>query len=104
MHPKISEKMLVQHDWHDFYRDISEAIHGDMPVPWGNPILTHCYVDASHGSDKSTRRSQTGVLIICNKAPIVWLSKRQKTVETSTFRSKLQAMKNAVELIEGLPH
>ena len=37
-----------------------------------------------------------------NKAPIVWFSKRQSTVETSTFGSEIVAMRIAIELIEGL--
>ena len=37
-----------------------------------------------------------------NRAPIVWFSKRQNTVETSTFGSEFIAMRQAVELIEGL--
>jgi hypothetical protein len=65
-------------------------------------MSTHCFVDASHGSDLMTRRSQTGILIFCNKAPIIWHSKRQNTVESSTFGSEFQAMKNAIELIESL--
>ncbi|KAI2494420.1 Reverse transcriptase (RNA-dependent DNA polymerase) [Fragilaria crotonensis] len=38
------------------------------------------------------------------RAPIMiwWFSKRQNTVETSTFGSKFQAMKNATELVEAL--
>ena len=36
------------------------------------------------------------------KAPIIWFSKRQNTVEASTFGSDFQAMKNAVELTEAL--
>ena len=35
-------------------------------------------------------------------APIAWHSKRHNTVEASTFGSKFQAMKNAVEMIEAL--
>jgi Reverse transcriptase (RNA-dependent DNA polymerase) len=101
-HPAISEKMFKKHDWHDFYRGVKEAIPGDMPVPRGNPMSTHCFVDASHGSDRATRRSQTGILIFCNSAPIIWYSKRQNTVEASTFGSEFQAMKNAVELIEAM--
>ena len=101
-HPMISEKMFRKCDWHDFYRDVAEAIPGDMPIPRGNPMSTHCFVDASHGSDRATRRSQTGILIFCNKAPIIWYSKRQNTVEASTFGSEFQAMKNAVELVEAL--
>ena len=101
-HPQISERMLKSYDWHDFYRDASEAIHNDMLKPRGNMMSTHCFVDASHGSDRATRRSQTGILLFCNKAPIIWHSKRQNTVEASTFGSEFQAMKNAVELTESL--
>jgi hypothetical protein len=49
-----------------------------------------------------TRRSQTGILLFLNRAPIIWYSKRQNTVETSTFGSEFVAMRIAVELIEAL--
>jgi hypothetical protein len=49
-----------------------------------------------------TRRSQTGILIFINQAPIIWYSKKQNTVETSTFGSEFVAMRIAVELIEAL--
>ena len=101
-HPHISERMFKKHDWTDFYRGVEEAIPGDMPKPRGNIMSTHCFVDANHGNDRVSRRSQTGILIFCNKAPIIWHSKRQNTVETSTFGSEFQAMKNAIELIEAL--
>ena len=101
-HPRISEKMFRKYEWCDFYRDAEEAIPEDMPKPRGNSMSTHCFVDASHGSDRATRRSQTGILIFCNRAPVMWHSKRQNTVEASTFGSEFQAMKNAVELIESL--
>jgi hypothetical protein len=45
---------------------------------------------------------QTGILLLCNKAPIIWHSKRQNTVEASTFGSEFQAMKNAVDLTEAM--
>lgn len=101
-HPKINERAFQKFDWHDFYRGAKEAIPGDMPPPRGNSMSTHCFVDASHGSDRATRRSQTGILLFCNKAPTIWHSKRQNTVEASTFGSEFQAMKNAVELAEAL--
>jgi hypothetical protein len=45
----------------------------------------------------------TGVILYVNRAPIIWYSKRQNTVELSTFGSEFIAMKIAVELIaEGL--
>ena len=101
-HPRISEKMFKQYDWFDFFRYSKEAIPYDMQKPRGNSMSKHCFVDASHGSDRATRRLQTGILIFCNRAPIIWHSKRQNTVDASTFGSKFQATKNAVELIESL--
>ena len=67
-------------------------------------MLTHYFVDANHAGDKTTRRSMTGILIFCNRAPIILHSKRQNGVETSTFGSEFTVMKNAVELIAALQY
>ena len=37
-----------------------------------------------------------------NKSPIHWYSKRQPTVEASTFGAEFRAMKIAVEMVESL--
>jgi hypothetical protein len=57
------------------------------------------YVDADHAHDLGTRRSITGILVMLNNMPIRWVSKRQKTVETSTYGSELVASMVATELI-----
>lgn len=101
-HPKISETRFQKFDWVDFYKDAKEEIPMDAPAPLGNEVMIHCFVDASHASDVSTRRSQTGILIFINKAPIMFYSKRQNSVETSTFGSEFTAMKQAVELVKAL--
>jgi hypothetical protein len=101
-HLDIDETRFKECDWRDFYRDAKECIPGDAPEPRGNIVSTHCFVDADHAGNRITRRSQTGILIFCNRAPILWYSKRQNTVETSTFGSEFVAMRIAVELIEGL--
>ena len=44
----------------------------------------------------------TRILIFCNRAQIIWHSKRQNGVETSTFGSELKALKNAVEMVATL--
>ena len=49
-----------------------------------------------------TRRSHTGIFIFVNRAPIVFFSKRQNTVESSTFGSEFIAMKQSVDQIEAL--
>ena len=44
------------------------------------------------------------MLIYVNKAPIIWYSKRQNTVETSTYGSEMVAMRLAVEMIKALKY
>ena len=73
-----------------------------MLPPRGNAVRTHCFVDADLAGNTVTRQSQTGILIFVNRAPAIWYSKRQNTVEVSTFGSEITAMKNAIELIEAL--
>ena len=101
-HPDINENRFQQCDWAEFYRDAREAIPNNMPAPRGKSMSTHCFVDANHAGDTETRRSQTGILLFCNSAPVIWFSKRQNSVEASTFGSEFTAMKNAVEMIEAL--
>ena len=65
-------------------------------------MSTTCYVDAGHAGCRGTRRSHTGIILFVARAPIIWFSKQQNTVETSTFGSEFVALKAAVEMIEGL--
>ena len=73
-----------------------------MPEPLGEGLYISFFVDADHAGNKITRRSHTGIIIYLNSAPIIWFSKRQNTVESSTFGSELIALKRAVDMIEGL--
>jgi hypothetical protein len=57
------------------------------------------YVNADHAHDLVTRRSITGILVMPNNTPIRWISKRQKTVETSTYGSEFVASRIDRELI-----
>ena len=94
--------MFEDYDWGNFYKDAKEAISPDAPEPRGHPVTTHCFVDADHAGNKVTRRSQTGILIFINRAPITFFSKKQNTVEISTFGSEYIASRIAVEMIESL--
>mmetsp|Transcript_17331 Transcript_17331/g.42369 ORF Transcript_17331/g.42369 Transcript_17331/m.42369 type:complete len:92 (+) Transcript_17331:4520-4795(+) len=73
-----------------------------MPTPRGRWVQALAYVDASHAANKKTRRSHTGYIIFLNSAPIVWYSKRQNTVEASTFGSECIALKSCIEAITHL--
>ncbi len=100
--PMVDERQFTQMDWTTFYPNAREQIPPNAPMPRGNSILISCFIDADHAGNQITRRSHTGIIIFCNKAPIIWFSKRQNTVETSTFGSEFIAARIAVELIEGL--
>ena len=95
-------KKFPMRDWSDFYPDAKEEIPPNMPEPRGHSVQINCFVDADHAGDVVSRRSHTGIIIFVNRAPIIWYSKRQNTVETSTFGSEFIALRIATELIEGL--
>ena len=44
----------------------------------------------------------TGILIFCNRSPVIWHRKTHNGVETSMFGSEITTMKNSVELIAAL--
>ena len=70
-----------------------------MPAPKGPPVRITVYKDADHAHDMLTCRSVSGILLFLNNTPVRWISKRQKTVETSTYGSELVAAKQATELV-----
>jgi len=98
--PDHSRYKSEDHDnWKDFYPDVEEDISPDLPNQYGKPLRITCYVDADHAHCKLTRRSITGIVLFVNNMPIRWISKKQKTVETSTYGSELVAARIATDLI-----
>ena len=94
---------VEKEDWSDTqYGDAVEEIPPNAPEPRGCYVKMIAFVDADHAGDSITRRSRTGCLIYLQRAPIVWYSKKQSGVETSTFGSEFMAMKVSTELVKGL--
>jgi len=102
LEPTIDESSFRTCDWSSQYPNARESIPPNMPEPRGQQVITRCFVDADHAGCIATRRSNTGVIIYINKAPILWFSKRQNTVESSTFGSEFVALRQAIDLVEGL--
>ena len=73
-----------------------------MPTPLGKPVSITCFVDSNHAGNVVTRRSHTGILIFVQNAPMIWFSKKQNTVESSSFGSEFVALRTARDLIVGL--
>ena len=106
----VLDPSYIQHgdepspDWRPFYPDAHEEMPPDLPTPLGKVVELTCFVDSDHAGDLLMRRSRTGILIYVNRAPIQWLSKKQNSVETSTFGSEFTALKTAMEMIKGLTY
>jgi len=89
-------------DWADFYPYAKEEIPFDAPEPRGKAVQSLTFCDSDHAGDKVTRRSRTGILLFVNRALVNWFSKKQNSVETSTFGSEFMALKTAMEMVIGL--
>ena len=101
-YPTIDYDNFPRKDWTSSYGDIKEEIPDNAPETRGEGFIMTAYVDADHAGDKLTRRSRTGYIIFLNMAPIYWHSKKQTSVETSSFGSEFVAMKHCTEYIRGL--
>jgi hypothetical protein len=82
-------------DWSAFYENLEEELPPKMPELLGKPVTMHVFVDANHAGNIVTRQLHTGILMFIQNSPIVWLSRRQNTVETSTFGSEFVALRTA---------
>jgi hypothetical protein len=72
-------------NWMEVYPDGGEEFPKDIPPEKGPRVRMTVYIDADHAHDLVTRRSTTGILVMLNDKTIRWISKHQKTVETSTY-------------------
>jgi hypothetical protein len=101
--PSVDEEVFTKTNWADsVYETELPAAPPNMPEPLGNPVVISVFVDADHAGNVVTRRSQTGILIYVNNAPIIWYTKKQNTVEAATYGSEFVAARISVDLAEGL--
>jgi hypothetical protein len=100
--PDYAADRWTQADWSDYYPDAKEEEPVNAPEIRGKPVMMSCFEDADHAGCRDTRRSHTGIIIMINRAPIMWFSKRQSTCEASTFGSELVAARIATEMVKGL--
>jgi hypothetical protein len=101
-YPAVDMGTFIKTDCKTMYGDVKEIIPSDAPLPRGKEVDMRLFVDSDHAGEQFTRRSRTGFVIYFNMAPIVWLSKRQPTVESSVFGAEFVAMKNGIETCRGL--
>ena len=103
--PMVDESAFERRDWasSEFGHLLEERkeLPPNMPQPRGAGFVTRAKVDADHAADTITRRSRTGFIVYANCAPIFWYSKKQNSVESSSFGSEFMAMKACCEYLRG---
>ena len=101
--PDIDRNQFPRKDWEATeFGEIKEILPPGAPPARGFGFTMRAFVDADHAGDVVTRRSRTGFVVYLNNAPIYWLSKKQNSVETSSFGSEFMAMKHCLEYLRGL--
>jgi hypothetical protein len=96
-YPEVDMHAFIKTDWKPMYGDVNEVIPHKAPVTRGKSIELRLFVDYDHAGEHFTCHSRTGFVIYLNMAPIVWFSKRHRTVESSVFGAEFVAMKNGIE-------
>jgi hypothetical protein len=99
--PLIVDPSLRKDSFHpdflDDYPDAHEDIASDFPKAYGTELETSVFFDADHAHDHVTRRSISGLLVFVGSTPVIWSSKRQGCIATSTYCAEFIAMRSAVE-------
>ena len=101
----VDENDFERRDWasSEFgHVEGKEEIPAKMPETRGHGFIMRAKVDVDHASDTVSRQSRTGFLIYLNCALVYWWSKKQTSVESSSFGSEFVAMKQCCEYITGL--
>ena len=98
--PKIDlnyETVKFSKDFGVQYSYFKEDIDPRFPEPLMEELECNIFVDSDHGHDKVTGRSITGLIGFVGSTPTIWSSKRQASVQVSTFGAEFTALKKAVE-------
>jgi hypothetical protein len=92
---EVFDRELI--DFTEQYAYAKEELDPRFPKPMGQELDVAIFFDSDHAHDKVTGRSISGVIVMVGSTPIVWKSKRQGAVQTSTYGAEFSAMRLATE-------
>ena len=99
----FSTLLDIIYDWAQFvYGNVKEVIPKDCPQLLGKHVTLLHHINANLYHDMLSGCLVARILHFVNKCPIDWYSKKQGTVETATFVSKVNAARTAMEQIIDL--
>lgn len=101
--PDYSQLQTEEFDWQkSIYGNVTEILPTDAPPPLGKKVVQTTYVDANLMHNVITGHSVTGSIHLLNQTPVDFYTRKQATVETSTYGSEFVAAKTAVQQIQDL--
>ena len=88
---------VIKPDFLQDYPDAKEEMDPGFPEPFGPVMDTTFMVDSDHAHDLKTRRSLTGILGFVGSTLVLWKSKRQGAIASSTYAAEFAALRMATE-------
>ena len=83
----------------NFFLEGQEELPPTQPMAKRPKVKITCMVNSDHAQDNTTCQSVTGIILFLNNTPVRWISKRQTTVDTSTYGSELVVFRMATDLV-----
>ena len=87
----------LEPDFGNQYADFVEELDDKLPMQKMEELPITIFVDSNHGHDLVTGKSISGLIAFVGRTPIMWYSKRQGSVQSSTFGAEFIALKKGVE-------
>ena len=96
-------------DW-ELARKVVQYLHGTKELKlWfkrrddeSEETSIVCFSDADYASDKESRRSICGCLLLIDGCPVTWYSKKQNRIATSTAEAEYVAASEAIKAMLGV--
>lgn len=76
---------------------VHEDIDECFPEPKGEELRGSIFFGSNHAHDRVTGRTISGVIVMVSCTPIMWKSRIQGAIATSTYGAEIYAMKLATE-------
>ena len=93
------QKIDIKKEFGNQYAYFKEDIDPKFPTPLINEFDLSFSCDIDHGHNKTTGRSISEVIGFVGSTLVMWSSKRQTSVQTSTLGAEFVALKRAVEQV-----
>jgi len=84
------------------YPEASEEMDPGFPPSFGPIMETVILIDLDHVHDKKTCRSLAGLIVFIGSTSVLWFSKRQGSITSSTYSAEFSALRTATEEAQSI--